>query len=156
MESYLALAPKKRDESTRVGMQLLTEWRAEDGGKGLAESLIAARSADLARGVTTVGPHRDELQLTINGLPARTQASQGEQRSLALALRLAAHRVLQESAGAPPILLLDDVFSELDDDRSRRLVEQLPHAQAFLTSATSVPLGVSVAHHIHVDEGVVS
>ena len=60
------------------------------------------------------GPHRDELELSLGGLPGRTHASQGEQRSLALALQLAAHQLATERLGSPPVLLLDDVFSELD------------------------------------------
>ena len=89
-------------------------WRAD----GLAAALAAARADDVRRGVTTVGPHRDDLVLSIAGLPARTHASQGEQRSLALALRLGAHELVTEFASSAPILLLDDVFSELDPDRA--------------------------------------
>ena len=88
----------------------------------------------LRRGVSLVGPHRDELELALDGLPARTHASQGEQRSLALALRLAAHRLVTDAAGTPPVLLLDDVFSELDPDRSAR-------------AAGPPPAGPDRAHH---------
>ncbi len=75
---------------------------------------MARRRAEIDRGLTLVGPHRDDWKLTIDGLDARTQASQGEQRSLALALRLAGRGVVHELTGTPPVLLLDDVFSELD------------------------------------------
>ena len=87
--------------------------------EGLAAALAAARADDVRRGVSTVGPHRDEVELRIGGLPARTHASQGEQRSLAWALRLAAHAVVHEATGSPPVLLLDDVFSELDPGPQR-------------------------------------
>jgi DNA replication and repair protein RecF len=113
-------------------------WRAE----GLAAALAAARHDDVRRAVTTVGPHRDELALTIGGLPARTHASQGEQRSLALALRLGSHAVVTDVTGTPPVLLLDDVFSELDADRSHALLEHLPAGQALLTTAGTLPEGV--------------
>lgn len=106
---------------------------------GLAEALAAARRDDLRRGVSTVGPHRDDVELRIGGLPARTHASQGEQRSLALALRLASHHVITEVTGSPPILLLDDVFSELDPDRSDALLANLPPGQTLLTSASGLP-----------------
>jgi DNA replication and repair protein RecF len=86
-----------------------------------------------------VGPHRDEVQLAVAGRPARTHASQGEQRTLALALRLAAHRVVTEETGTPPILLLDDVFSELDPDRSAALLAHLPAGQTLLTTAGGLP-----------------
>ena len=114
-------------------------WRRGDGG--LAEALAAARAEDLRRGVTTVGPHRDELDLAIDGLPARTHASQGEQRSLALALRLASHAVVTDVTGSSPVLLLDDVFSELDPERSDALLAHLPSGQALLTTAGPLPEG---------------
>ena len=83
----------------------------------LRETLARRQRAEIDRGLTLVGPHRDELHLMIDGLDARYQASQGEQRTLALALRLAGHLVVRELAGAAPVLLLDDVFSELDAQR---------------------------------------
>jgi DNA replication and repair protein RecF len=101
----------------------------------LAEALRGARRDDLRRGVTTVGPHRDEVVVELDGMPARTHASQGEQRCLALALRLAAHRELTSELGTAPVLLLDDVFSELDPKRARALVRSLPDGQSFLTTA---------------------
>ena len=116
-------------------------WRRSDGG--LAAALAAARPEDLRRGVSTVGPHRDELELAIDGMPARTHASQGEQRSLALALRLATHAVVTDVTGSSPVLLLDDVFSELDPDRSHALLAHLPAGQALLTTAGPLPDGAS-------------
>ncbi len=83
----------------------------------------------------STGPHRDDLALSVGGLPGRTHASQGEQRSLALALRLAAHQLATERLGSAPVLLLDDVFSELDPFRSSALLAGLPPGQALLTTA---------------------
>ena len=105
----------------------------------LASALEAARDVDVRRGVTTVGPHRDEVVLSIAGAPARTHASQGEQRSLALALRLAADGVVRTAGVAEPILLLDDVFSELDPNRAGALLEALPGGQRILTTAAGLP-----------------
>jgi DNA replication and repair protein RecF len=110
-------------------------WRAA----GLSAALTEARAMDVRRGVCTVGPHRDDVRLAIGGQPARTHASQGEQRTLALALRLAAHRVVTEETGTPPILMLDDVFSELDPDRSAALLANLPTGQTLLTTAGGLP-----------------
>lgn len=110
-------------------------------GEGLAAALGAARKDELRRGVNLVGPHRDELVVTLAGMPSRTHASQGEQRSLALALRLAAHAVVMASTGTPPVLLLDDVFSELDPERSGALLRHLPAGQTILTSASGLPAG---------------
>ena len=106
---------------------------------GLAAALAASRTEELRRGVCLVGPHRDELVLRIAGMPARTHASQGEQRCLALALRLGAHHLVGETLGETPILLLDDVFSELDADRGLALLEHLPPGQAILTTTGAIP-----------------
>jgi DNA replication and repair protein RecF len=127
-------------------------WMAE----GLAAALAAARKDDLRRGVSTVGPHRDELELVLGGMPARTHASQGEQRSLALALRLAAHEVVTRRTETPPVLLLDDVFSELDPDRSDALLGSLPAGQTVLSTATALPTGAVPGKVLRVAAGVVT
>ncbi|MDQ1436457.1 MAG: replication and repair protein RecF [Acidimicrobiaceae bacterium] len=121
----------------------------------LRDALAAARTDDVRRGVTTVGPHRDELALAIAGLPGRTHASQGEQRSLALALRLAGHALVTEATGSAPVLLLDDVFSELDPERSQALVAHLPSGQALLTTAGPPPAGVQPAAVVQVAQGAI-
>ncbi|MEE9593035.1 MAG: DNA replication and repair protein RecF, partial [Thermoplasmata archaeon] len=132
------------------------EWRYEAAGLGepepdagpddlaplLADAIAESRASDLDRRMTTVGPHRDEIVVLLDGRDARTRASQGEQRSIALGLRVALYRVLAERRGTPPVLLLDDVFSELDEGRGERLVGQMPSGQVFVTSARDeeVPL----------------
>jgi DNA replication and repair protein RecF len=135
--------------AANVTLRYDAPWRAD----GLATALAAARAEDLRRGVTTVGPHRDELSLTIDGLPARTHASQGEQRSLALALRLGVHAVVTEATGTPPVLLLDDVFSELDADRSHALLAHLPVGQTLLTTAGVLAEGVTPELVVRVRDG---
>jgi DNA replication and repair protein RecF len=109
----------------------------------LAAAAAAARDEDLDRRTTTVGPHRDEVALLADGRDARTRASQGEQRTVALALRLAAFDLLAERRRSAPVLVLDDVFSELDGERRARLVERLPHGQVFISTAhgEDVPAG---------------
>jgi DNA replication and repair protein RecF len=121
----------------------------------LAAALADVRTDDVRRCVTTVGPHRDELVLTVADLPARTHASQGEQRSLALALRLAGHGVVAEVIGSPPTLLLDDVFSELDPARSEALLAHLPAGQALLTTAGPIPAGAQPAAVVRVNSGAI-
>ncbi len=113
--------------------------------EGMGPALLGARRDDIRRGVSTVGPHRDDLRLELNGRDARTQASQGEQRTYALALRLAVHLAARDHLGVAPLLLLDDVFSELDPDRSRRLVTELPPGQTLVTTASPLPPGVEPA-----------
>lgn len=110
-------------------------WRQS----GLADALAATRTDDIRRGVSTVGPHRDDLVLRLAGLPARTHASQGEQRTLALALRLAIHRLVAERTGSTPVLVLDDVLSELDPGRAEALLANLPAGQVVITSAGPLP-----------------
>ena len=122
----------------------------------LAGALAAARAEDLKRSRSTVGPHRDDVLLEIGGLPARSHASQGEQRSLALALRLAADAEVREHRGVEPVLLLDDVFSELDAGRAAALLETLPPGQRVLTTASAeLPAGVRPDLAIRVADGIV-
>lgn len=108
-------------------------------GSGMAAALVSSRRDDLRRGVSTVGPHRDDMVITLADLPARTHASQGEQRCIALALRLASHQLLTDTGGHAPVLLLDDVFSELDSQRSAALFDSLPDAQILLATAAAMP-----------------
>lgn len=134
-----------------VVMGYAPPWRAA----GLRAALREARTDELRRGVCLVGPHRDDLDLSLGGLPARTHASQGEQRSLALALRLAAARRLALSLDTPPILLLDDVFSELDPDRASALMAHLPAGQTVIAAAAGLPRGASPELVLRVADGQV-
>lgn len=131
-------------------------YRASWMNVGLAAALAEARDQDLRRGITTIGPHRDEVSLALDGLPARTHASQGEQRSLALALRLAVHRAVTAASGASPILLLDDVLSELDEGRSEALVAHLPPGQTLLTTAGPLPSHTSPELVLRVADGAIT
>jgi DNA replication and repair protein RecF len=133
-----ALGRLAAGSATCLRLRYVPSWEGD-----LAGALERARPEDLRRGVTTVGPHRDEVEIGLNGREARTQASQGEQRSLALALRLGVHHVMTARSGAP-LLLLDDVFSELDPARSAALVGQLPPGQALITTATPLPAAITV------------
>src|SRR6266704_3104312 len=90
--------------------------------QALAGALAAARPSEVDRGVTLVGPHRDDVTLTLGELPAKGYASHGESWSFALALRLAAYELLR-AEGVEPVLALDDVFAELDTGRRDRLAE---------------------------------
>ncbi len=81
--------------------------------------------AELHRGTTLVGPHRDEVELTINQTPARLYGSQGQQRTLVLALKLAELQLIEEVVGEPPLLLLDDVLAELDPSRQNQLLDAI-------------------------------
>jgi DNA replication and repair protein RecF len=112
---------------------------------GLREALAAARGEELDRGVCLVGPHRDDLELRIGDLPARGYASHGESWSMALALRLSAFEALRDG-GEDPVLLLDDVFAELDTGRRERLAGLVAGAEQVLVTA-AVPADVPAALH---------
>jgi DNA replication and repair protein RecF len=129
-------------EAAWAGDAVLDETRLDDVAPLLTEALSRSRPADLDRRLTLVGPHRDDWRLSIDGLDARRYASQGEQRSLSLAVRLAGHAVVSEVVGEPPVLLLDDVFSELDETRAANLVSHLPIGQALVTTAGALPPGL--------------
>jgi DNA replication and repair protein RecF len=120
--------------------------RSPDRGE-LAQALLAEvgrrRDDELDRGVSLVGPHRDELTLTLGPLPAKGYASHGESWSFALALRLASYELLR-AGGDDPILILDDVFAELDTERRERLAELVSDAEQVLVT-TAVPDDVPVA-----------
>jgi DNA replication and repair protein RecF len=111
-----------------------------DPEEAMRAALLAARANELDRGVCLVGPHRDELELRIRDLPARGYASHGESWSLALALRLASFELLR-AGRADPVLILDDVFAELDDGRRNRLAELVAGAEQVLVTA-AVPADV--------------
>ena len=143
-DAYQTLAG---DDTERIDVHY-----ASSAPEGMAQGLRVARTDDLRRGVTTVGPHRDDIELLLGGRDTRTQASQGEQRTLALALRLAVHVAAKEQRGEAPLLLLDDVFSELDPERSRRLINELPEGQAFITTASPLPDGINPAIVLDVRE----
>jgi DNA replication and repair protein RecF len=124
--------------------------------QALRERLVADRSREVERGITLSGPHRDDLSLALRGLPARTHASHGEAWSLALALRLGSHRLLTEE-GEEPVLLMDDVFAELDRQRRDRVAEAaLAAEQTIVTAAVAEELPPELdAAVFHVEPGSV-
>jgi DNA replication and repair protein RecF len=120
--------------------------------------LTAMRRIELERGVTLVGPHRDDLILGLNGMPARGYASHGESWSFALSLKLASAVLLKrESSLGDPVLMLDDVFAELDEDRRSRLAEAVEgFSQVLITAAVfdEVPRALT-GHTVHIAAGSV-
>ena len=106
----------------------------------MLKALAGVRASELDRGVCLVGPHRDELELFVGGLPARGYASHGESWSLALALRLASFALLKQGR-EDPVLILDDVFAELDAGRRDRLAALVADAEQVLITA-AVPADV--------------
>jgi DNA replication and repair protein RecF len=135
----------------------------ELGGRQISErfqrSLEKVREKETRLGVTLVGPHRDDVFITVNGRDLRTYGSQGQQRTAAIALKLAAARQLETSRGEAPILLLDDVFAELDVDRTRALFELFEQfGQIFIATAKESDLAGCGGHlrKLFISDGTVS
>lgn len=133
-----------------------------DAAADLAAALDTRFEEEVARGTTVCGPHRDDLEILLDGRPARTTASQGQQRTIVLACKLAEVLHLATTSGTAPILLLDDVLSELDADRRRRLLEAVASgtaSQAVVTTTDDasfdLPPSLPLAR-LHVASGHVS
>ncbi len=124
----------------------------------LTETLVGrlreSRLRDRETGLTSVGPHRDDLLTFLDGKSVREFASQGQKRSVALALKLAAARLLEESTGLPPILILDDVFAELDPGRRARFGALIAgRGQAFIATPRREDLPFAVESLIEMENG---
>jgi DNA replication and repair protein RecF len=138
-KAYQLLAPESR--AAAIGYRASSEAVVAPVGDdqqslqaALLEALAARRSAELERGVCLVGPHRDDLELRLGDRPAKGFASHGESWSFAVALRLAAYELLR-TEGSDPVLLLDDVFAELDTKRRRALATVAESAEQVLVTA---------------------
>ncbi len=99
----------------------------------LKEQLKQKRQEDMFSGVTSIGPHRDDIDFKINGISARKFASQGQKRSVALALKLSEAEVINKNVGEWPVILLDDVMSELDINRQNYILNHIKGMQSFIT-----------------------
>jgi DNA replication and repair protein RecF len=141
-KAYQLLAPSSRPASIqyRSGVEMIENEAAAGNGSAelfeaaLLDALARRRDAELERGVCLVGPHRDDLELRLGDQVAKGFASHGESWSMALALRLAAYELLRADGG-DPVLLLDDVFAELDDARRRALATVAADAEQVLVTA---------------------
>jgi DNA replication and repair protein RecF len=140
-KSYAAVSrgggPTALEYSSSVAPEIVGSTDRELLAAAMSAALATSRDKELDRGLTLIGPHRDDLLLSIGGLPARGYASHGESWSLALALRLAAYDLLRADGGEP-VLILDDVFAELDASRRESLAELVsPAEQVLITAAVA-------------------
>jgi DNA replication and repair protein RecF len=131
------LSPLAAAAQSAVGglAEPLTLQYLPSSGPDLRESILQARDRETRLRQAVVGPHRDDLGLRLHGMPASDFASEGQQRTIALALKLAQGQLLESHAGKPPIYLMDDIFGELDPGRRNALLAHLPPgAQKWITT----------------------
>lgn len=124
----------------------------------LLAALSATRNHDVARGGTGVGPHRDDLRIDVGGKDARLYGSQGQQRTAVISIKLASLQISRDEFGVPPLLLLDDILSDLDESRRGLLVEVVLEkaGQAVLTCTEAAAAGSRILEHakvFHVESG---
>ncbi len=124
--------PKVYDGISAGREELTTKYIYSFDGDFL-EALKASRQEDMYTGVTSIGPHRDDIDFKINGISARKFGSQGQKRSVALAVKLAEAEVITKNTGECPIILLDDVMSELDSTRQNYILNHIKGMQSFIT-----------------------
>ena len=134
------LAPSAEASQRAISSEdetLLLEY-APGNEDDFAAHLARTRADEGRLRLTTVGPHRDDLRLQVQGMPAAQFASEGQQRTIALALKLAQARLFAEEIGTEPLLLIDDIFGELDATRRNALLAHLPNDSQKLVTATSL------------------
>ena len=142
------------DARERLELRYLPSVSAGDDAGAIAEALFAARENDVRRMTTSVGPHRDDVQILVEGRDVRAYGSQGQQRTAALAMRLSEMDVMRRQLDEWPMLLLDDVMSELDPGRRRQLVARLKGIQTFITCTDAEDLaGAEVGRVWRVENG---
>ena len=113
--------------------ELSIEYACISKGEDLKERLRQSRKEDMLSGITSVGPHRDDIIFRLNGIDARSYGSQGQQRSIAISLKLSQAQVIKNITGEYPVCLLDDVMSELDPSRQSYILNHIRDWQCFLS-----------------------
>lgn len=130
------------------GEELSLKFRPSLSSEQFEQSLAERKNEEIRAGMTLAGPHRDDLEIKLNGMPAGTYSSRGQARSIALGLRLAEAVFLKEQRGDEPVLLLDDVLSELDSYRRQSVLEEATrYQQALVTTAEPALIGDSTARN---------
>ena len=113
--------------------RLETEYISASENENLRMALLESRKTDMFTGTTSIGPHRDDIEFKINGISVRSFGSQGQKRSVALALKLSEAEVIKKISGEYPVFLLDDVMSELDPERQNYILNHIKGIQSFIT-----------------------
>lgn len=139
----------REDEIFQIGYHSFLKKEEEDQDSFL-KLLERSREEDLRQGITTAGPHRDDLHLTLNRKNMKLFASQGQMRTAALSMKMSQLRILTQAAGESPVLLLDDVMSELDLQRRMNLLKEIGDAQTFITFSDEGDLDAAQSHRTYI------
>ncbi|MBR5521313.1 MAG: DNA replication/repair protein RecF [Oscillospiraceae bacterium] len=145
-------------EKISMGKEQLT-FVYRDMGKTrdeIMDKLVSNRSRDIALGYTGTGIHREDIDILLNGMPAREYASQGQQRSIVIAMKLAEGDIMEQCTGTAPVILLDDVLSELDFGRQDYLLNNIRGRQVLITSCDEGRIQLSGSKKFYVDSGCVT
>lgn len=130
-------------EELKLSYQTICE-KEEDIEKALYNKLKSDYERDLNLGYTQSGPHKDDIKIYLNNEDVKMFGSQGQQRTVALSLKFAEKEILKEKIGEYPIMILDDVFSELDDSRNNKIMQLLRKGQTFITTTKKCSTGKQI------------
>ncbi len=151
MDPYVNTAYKEiSSRNDRISLSYRCSWQGD-----LHQELMRNRKDDIRRQSNGIGPHRDELEIDIDGHPIRHNGSQGEQRTAAYSMKVAFHTLYRERMGEDPILLLDDVFSELDNTRCKAILNSVTATQTILTTTGTVPGELNPDLRVTVNDGAI-
>ena len=157
----LSLIASEVHERVSLGEKLVLDYEcpveSEEVDKvkqELSQKLLQNRERDTILGFTSVGPHRDDIAITVNGLDVKKYGSQGQQRTVALSLKLSELEIFKQETGEYPVLLLDDVLSELDKARQEKLLREASKVQTILTCTHFDQTLPDFSYHFVVKEGI--
>ena len=153
IDALRPLAVQNYADISQGAEKLQLDYLPSFGDQGLLAALRAGRKEDLRCGFCTVGPHREDFAITLNGQPARTDASQGQQRSAVLSLKLAEAARAEQVTGEHPVMLLDDVLSEQDEGRQAYLLTRMEGRQTFVSSCDAAAFQKTNGAVFHMEQG---
>lgn len=158
--AYLAMAGPAAEayyaELSKGAEALSIQFKESAAPGQLAQLLATGRKTDIKAGFCTRGPHREDFEVLLNGESARTYGSQGQQRSTVLSLKLAEAACAKQVTGQQPVLLLDDVLSELDESRQAYLLEHMDEGQSFVTCCDASVFGRTAGKVVRIEDGRVA
>lgn len=156
IEKINAIATEIHKNISRGAEELNLEYKPSVAPESYKKTMEKSHEKDILRGTTSDGIHTDDIEFTINGISARHFGSQGQQRTAALSAKLAEIEIIKQSTGETPILLLDDVLSELDKHRQKFLLEQIKNQQTFVTCTGTEEFSIKKYKKFRMEEGKIT